>query len=301
MVLRERESSELPAFDKIQIKGTISERFKDHFEEHPLKILDTNFHRNKFALEWFERIVHDLKKTQGSITINEIGLGIEDKLGQYDIKFRPGTMRFKLKEMLEPKRTTYETFELLNILRNAGIKPEQLTLYAMDIRKDPMLAVKSTKTLKVVTAKLLSDMPDHVVKNESANRSTVEENEYFKKFFPDLQGKTTNRKEYPNARVVEVRIPRDYAKSVVCPEPLDITKTPAPVKADITFSYIFSCPEKEERFSNLVKSTKPGGYIITELSEEISPAFLEKIGVERVFSNPGHIMEGCVYRVKPAA
>ncbi len=301
MVFREKESRELPAFDKIQIKGTLSERFKDHFEDHPLKILDTNFYRNKFALEWFDKIVHDLKKTQSNITINEIGLGIEDKIGKYEIKFRLGEMRLKLKEMLAPKKTTYETFELLNILRNAGIKPEQFSLYAMDIREDVLLAVKSTKVLKVVTSKLLADMPTDVLENESAKRLTIEENEYAKKFFPDLQGKSRNSKEPSLARVLEVRIPRNYANRVVCPEPLDITKTPAPVKADITFSYIFSCPEREERFSNLAKSTKPGGYIITELSEEISPAFLEKIGVEKVFSNPGHIMEGCVYRVKPTA
>jgi hypothetical protein len=112
--------------------------------------------------------------------------------------------------------------------------------------------------------------------------------EYLKRFFPDFQKKG----EWD---ITQVTMPEEYRKRVVCPKPFDIEKGPAPVKAHITFSFIYggSISSDEAYLSNLIKSTKEGGYIMR--SAEFNDKMVDKFDLERVPTNSPFVR---VYRVR---
>ncbi|QLJ53250.1 MAG: hypothetical protein Sv326_1075 [Candidatus Fermentimicrarchaeum limneticum] len=271
MVWARKPLEEKPDFK--EVKARPWERFADHFREHPQKPIVTSFGRNHLAMEEFGRRLLEFKDKGERVIINEIGLGIEERNKLDELIKESGVVeKLSLIERgVKRVNISFEPFELLNQIRNAGITPEEFTLYAMDIRQDVLLAVKSSKVLKI--------------------RLAGGDGEYFKRFFPEFHGK----EEKGFWRVVSVKIPKEYRERIVCPKPLDIEKGPAPVKADITFSFIYggSVSSEEAYLGNLIESTKEGGYVMCwgDFNEKVADRFnVERIPISNYFVR--------VYRVR---
>jgi len=235
-----------------EIKGRRWERLVDRFSEHPDKSPVTRFGNNYPAIEELGRRLLEFRGRGERIIINEIGVGMGE-VGS---------------PLFSRKNVSYEPFEILNQVRRAGVKPGEFTLYVMDIRKDVLLAVKTTKVLRVHNLYLEGKW------------------EYFRGFFPELH-------ELMEEGLIPVGIPEEYRKRIICPKPLDIEKQPAPVKAHITFSFIPSNSLGQSYFENLVESTKEGGYVLCLRGFDESA--LARLNVEKI-EERGYY--GPVYRVK---
>jgi hypothetical protein len=218
-------------------ESRLAERFADRLgREHPNPNTYTTFGRNVDAMKVFGELVSKLRMSEERIVINEVGVGFYDKSSG-------------IKGHIMKQHATYETFELLNELKKAGVKPGRFVLNAIDIRRDALLAVKSTKVLRIDTIEAFG--------------------EHFKNFFPELQEKMKDHR-------IPVRIPKEYRERVNCME-LDIESSAVP-EAHITFSFIqklFS----DMYLENLVKSTMKGGYILTHVYYEDKT--LDRVGLER--------------------
>lgn len=207
-----------------EVTGRPIERFVDHFRSESGKCTATDFGRHSEAVGEVGRRLLEFRGRGERIVINEIGPGMVERSG-ISLRGRDITKR----------NASFEPFELLNEIKKVGIRPEEFTLYVMDIRKDVLIAVKSTKVLKV---------------------SALDRNiRHFKEFFPEFHGEEKDG-------LIPVRIPEEYRKRVVCPQPFDIREKSAPEKAHITVSVIYELPTPPS-IENLVKSTRKGGYIIS--------------------------------------
>ena len=253
MVSAHRQQEEKPNFK--EITGRPWERFADRFDKHPDRSIVTSFAINHMAVEEFGRRLLEFRGRGERIVINEIGLGIDErsKTAKYILETsgRIGKIGSALLD-IKRENVSFEPFELLNQIRNAGIRPGEFSLYAMDIRKDVLLAVKSAKVLRI---------PIH-----------EETEEYLGKFFREFQAR--------EGKSVSVKIPKEYRKRIICPEPFDIEKAYAPEKAHITFSFIYggSLESQEAYLANLVKSTKTGGYVM--FFDRADEKLLDELGLE---------------------
>jgi len=269
MVWARKPPEEKPDFK--EVKARPWEKFADHFREHPEKAVMTSFGGNAYAIMEFGARLLEFKNCGEMIVINEIGLGIEERskiLRKNADLFYSRAMRgiALIETRVKNENVSFESFEMLNAIRKAGIKPEEFVLYAMDVRNDVLLAVKSTKKLRI---------------------GAHEDNDYFREFFPDFQKK--------EGGYTYITIPKEYREKIVCPKPLNIEDRHAPVKADITFSLIYggSISSEEAYLSNLIKSTKEGGYIIC--SSDLNDKVADKFDLERVPTNSPFVR---VYRVR---
>jgi len=222
MKVAQKQSEEKPDFK--EVKARPWERLADHLKRCPQECTMTQFGTHQGMIDELGKRILEFKNCGEKIVINQVGLGMAQR--------ERFTVRGKDMFM---KNFSYETFEILNVVRNAGIKPEEFTLYAMDIRNDVLLAVKSTKVLMM----------------DEREKSTG----YFKNFFPGFHGEEKDG-------YTPVRIPEDYRKRIICPKPFSIELDPAPVKAHITFSSIPAVLGNSKYSDNVAKSTREGGYII---------------------------------------
>jgi len=222
-----------------ELKGRLLDRFADRLKHRPHECTLTSFGVHHDMVREAGRRILEFRNHGETIAINEIGAGMEERSG-IAVLGRSVTKR----------NAVFEPFELLNEVRKAGIKPEEFALYVMDIRKDALLAVKATKVLMV-----------HAGERNSR---------YFQEFFPDSH-------EKERGGFIPVRIPKEYRERIICPKPLDIEKTPAPVKAHVTFSYIPAVLGNSRYSDNLVKSTRGGGYI---LCQDFDDAVAKRFGLE---------------------
>ena len=244
MKLAQKEHEELPDFK--EVKGSLGERFADRLRKHPKENISTLFGRNWEAVEEFGRLVAKLKGAGKLIVINEIGAGL-DAEGR-----------------IIKHNASYEPFELLNEMRKARVKPDGFILNVIDIRKDVLLAVRSTKVLRVPVIEAVG--------------------KHFDEFFPESQGEM-------KGKYIRVSIPEEYTGRINCFE-LDVMKTPAPIKADITFSFI-QMKYSDDYVERLAACTKSGGRIITHV--EYEQKVLDKVGLVR--SNPERL-KYAIYGVK---
>jgi len=239
------------AIRRIEVESEEMPRFTEVIAIPPRKYSEkqatTDFGRNICVIEEFGRRILEFKNRGEMIVINVIGPGMVCVGGGGDAT----------------KNISFEPFELLNKIREAGIPPEGFKLYVMDINPKVVDAVELTKVLQVP----MDGKP-----------------EYFEKFFPESH-------EKEEGGFMPVRIPEEYRKRIFCPEPFDIEKKSAPEKAHITFSLIHEDPSPAYA-ENLVKSTRSGGYIMPywDLVE-----FAAKLGLEQVDTPK---CPSPVYRVK---
>jgi hypothetical protein len=217
-----------------EMKGSRRERFIEFFKLHVQNTF-TQFARNQCMVWEFKKTLLEFKDSGKPVTINDIGPGFE------------GGLLHKGR-----KKVSLEPFELLNGIREVGIKPGEFTLYVCDIRGDALLTVKRTKILNV-----------------EARFSNMED---FSNFFKGFHGMMKDG-------FIPVTIPEEYRKGIVCLKPFDITKQPAP-KADITYSWIPALIGTDAYWQNLIRSTKEGGYLISYITEE----YIKKFNLEEVRS-----------------
>jgi len=291
MVFAERQpEGEKPDFK--EIRGSIRERIADHFKEHPERYTATYFGRNQFAMEEIGKRLLEFKDSGEPIIINDVGPGAHPRK----------KIRLLGKEVMT-ENDSYEPFELLNEARKAGIAPEKFLVYVLDIRPDVLITVKSTRTVRVPAGG--SSAPIELAIP------------YLQNFFPDMQ-------EKEKSGVIKVKIPKDYRRRIVCPEPFNIVEKPAPVQANITLGFLqgsFGSRSSSEEIegdstkisgiSNLAKSTRSGGYLITHmdigLREGLKDELLKELGLskvrrvhvpdpQKVYSNYAWYDEFTVYR-----
>jgi hypothetical protein len=229
-----------------RIRGGLIERFADRLRKHPKTTTSTVFGRNGEAVAEFGRLVAKLKEAGKIIVINEVGAGLEDE------------------GRIIKRNASYEPFELLNEIRKAEVKPDGFVLNVMDIRKDVLLAVRSTKVLRVPVIEAVG--------------------KHFDEFFPEFQGEM-------RGKYIPISIPEEYRRRISCFE-LDVMETPAPSKADITFSFI-QMKYSDAYLERLAACTKKGGHIITHV--EYEQEVLDRVGLVR--SNPERL-KYAIYRVK---
>jgi hypothetical protein len=261
MVLSEKQpEDEKPKFK--EIRGGLIERFQDRFKEHPDTVTVTSFGgRNEPVLKQVGKILLEFKNCGDKIVINDIGVGVEELWGTVDLLSNTAHKHRNITK----KNISYEPFELLNQARAAGILPSDFVLNAIDVRNDALLAVKSTKVLMIH----ISDASDS----------------YFKKFFPESHGEKKDN-------LIPVKIPKEYRKRIKC-YLLDLNDQSAP-QAHITFAVLGAERLSSEGLENLVKSTRKGGYIITDQLERKTPEELKKLNVVRVRPN---FREPSIYQV----
>lgn len=206
-------------------------------------------------------ILLEFRNCGDRIVINDIGVGVEEIWGTSDMLSNSAHPHRDITK----KNISYEPFELLNQARAAGILPSDFVLNAIDVRNDALLAVKSTKVLMIHK----SDPSDS----------------YFKKFFPEFHGEEKDH-------IIPVKIPKEYRKRIKC-YLLDLNAGLAP-QAHITFAVLGAERLSPEGSENLIKSTRKGGYIITDQLERKTPEELKKLNVVRVRPN---FREPSIYQV----
>lgn len=246
------ECEEQPVF--VELARGPFERWRHRAREELEQSSRTGFGKNQAAMEEVGRVLQKLKG-QGEVVINNIGPGVAERNG----------VKLMGKEIMGSS-ISYETFELLNQAKKAGIDPKKLVIFVMDINRKVLEAVDRTKTLKMHTV------------------DTYDRMHYFRDFFNGFHGK---EKDF----ITPVGIPGEYRDAICCLEPLDIMKTPAPVKADVTFSYVYE--DKPGFLKNLVESTKKGGYIFC--IHDYGKGLLDELGLEKIGAPKG---ARAVYRVK---
>lgn len=255
-----------------EIRGGLIESFQDRFKKYNAAFTITEFGRNQAEVEDFGRLLAEFKNTEEKITINDIGVGVVRKKTVH-IPGVPATGVVRgngvffgdtliMKKM--KRNYSFEPFELLNQVRQAGIPPERFVLNAVDRSMDALLAVKSTKTLEINTSRM-----------RYTNKELSSQKKYLQKFFPDFHGEEKDN-------VIPIRIPKEYRKSIKC-YVLDLNYGPAP-KAHITFALPHTFTIDEKGLRNLVKSTRKGGYLMTYEFETYSAEGLKRFNLSRVHS-----------------
>ncbi|MCX6775866.1 MAG: hypothetical protein NT130_03410 [Candidatus Micrarchaeota archaeon] len=270
MVFVHKQPEEKPKFT--EIRGGLLERFQDRFKKYNPAFTITEFGRNQAEVEDFGRLLAEFKNTEEKITMNDIGIGLVRRKAVYFPGAATGVAigkgvyigdTFIMKKM--KRDYSFEPFELLNQVRQAGIPPERFVLNAVDRSMDTLLAVKSTKTLEI---------------NTSRTRYTDEElsslKEYLQKFFPEFHGEE-------KGSLIPVKIPEDYRKRIKC-YALDLNDGPAP-EAHITFALPQTFTIDEKGLRNLVESTRKGGYLITDGFEKCTAEGLKRFNLSRVHSH----------------
>jgi hypothetical protein len=246
--------------DFLEAKGGPVGKFSDHLTKQQDELTCTFFGRHRDAtIELGRLLALKFRDSEKDVIVTNIGIGGRTEMEKID-----GTKIILSQAPVEP-------FELLNQLWRVIREPKKVTLNVADISREVLKELESVKAKGVLK----------ISAGEGGR-------EYQRRFFTDFQGAEEDG-------FILVKIPEKWMKRIVCLKPFDIRKEPAPVKADITFA--FTLPSTLATLENLVKSTKQGGYLITDVCHKMPPNMIDTVELEKEYNADKADIHYRVYKV----